>query len=200
MSTSTVPDLASLSIREYIAVLSSDHPSPGGGSAAALTGAIGASLVQMTCGINFKRAKNLNKELSAANAQKADRIKRELLKLVTLDALVYEKLSVHWKNKSPELQGLLKEACKVPVDIAKLTLEGMGLAVSEKDSTSALLISDLIEASNLLFAAFRSAGLHVDINLKSIEDAAFVGAVRSEWSASVAEARRLHAPFKGEGE
>ena len=94
MSTSTIPDLASLSVREYLAVLSSDHPSPGGGSAAALTGAIGASLVQMTCGINFKRAKNPNKELSAANAQNADRIKRELLKLVTLDAMGAQEATV----------------------------------------------------------------------------------------------------------
>lgn len=189
-------DLASLPTREYLELLSSEKPSPGGGSAAAVCAAVGASLVEMTCRINSKRVKNDHKAESAANVKKMPPIRARLLELSTLDAQAYEKISEHWKNKSPQLESLLADACQVPLEIATLSLDSLRIAAAEIPRTSPQLMSDLLEAGMVLHTAFRSALLHVEVNLKAMKNESFILKTRRRVEDATAQDEHLYAMFK----
>jgi formiminotetrahydrofolate cyclodeaminase len=196
MTRSALPDdLASLPVAEYLSLLSSDDPAPGGGSAAALCGAIGASLVQMICGINAKRAKNPRPDLSLAHAAKAAQIRAELLPLVTDDAKIYEKLSAVWKEKGPGLEAAVKEACQIPIRIGALSVDALQIAESEIENTSQTLSSDLKQAAFILYHIFKSAALHIDGNLKLMTDLAASTKIRGDLSALESKAGRLYGRF-----
>jgi len=158
-------DLSALSIRDYLRLLGSDYPAPGGGSAGALCSAVGVSLIQMACGINAKRAKNPHPEKSRAAAARAEKIREELLPLLTEDAKIYEKLSAVWKEKGPSLEAVVKEACEIPLKIARLSIESLALAEAEIARTSLTLLSDLEQAAWILYRIFHSTTHHINGNL-----------------------------------
>ena len=188
-------DLSALSVREYAELLGSDRPSPGGGSAAALVAALGAGLGEMTCRINAKRKSNTEQAASLSNAEGLARIRKRLVELVTLDAQTYEKLSAHWKAKSPELPAALKEASKVPLEIVRLSFDAIQFGGMEINRTSKHLISDLAESAVVLFAALQAAKFNVEINLRNIDDAAFTGETSKELEALHLKAAPLRQRF-----
>ncbi len=196
MSTALPENLSVIPLNEYLELLGSDYPAPGGGSAGALCAAIGTALVQMTCGINAKRTKNPNPEQSRRNAEACVRIRQELLPLVTEDAMIYERLSLVWKEKGPALEAVVREACQIPIRIGELSIGALGLAVSELDSTSQTLLSDLKQAAATLYHIFRSTILHIDGNLKLMTDLAAVTKVRGDVAALESKAARLYARFR----
>ena len=189
-------DLASLPTRDYLDMLASEKPSPGGGSAAALCAATGAALVEMASRINSKRVKNENKEDSLRNAKKMPPIRKKLLDLMTLDAQAYEKLAEHWKNKSPQLDGLLAEACQVPLDIAGLSLQALEIGATEIPRTSPSLMSDLMEAGAILYNSFQSALLHVEVNLKAMKNESFILKTRRRVADATAQAEHFYEAFR----
>lgn len=184
-------NLSVMPLNEYLELLGSDYPAPGGGSAGAVCAAVGTALVQMTCGINAKRAKNPNPERSRANAEACARIRRELLPLITEDAKVYEKLSLVWKDKGPALEAVAREACAIPVRIGELAIEALLVAESEIESTSKTLLSDLKQAAAILYHTYKSTTHHIDGNLGLMTDLAIVTKVRGDLAALEASASRL---------
>ncbi len=183
--------LDTLSVKEFTEKLASDAPSPGGGSAAAVTAGLGAALAEMACRINAKRKSNPAPDQSRHNAEAASKLREELLRLVTEDAQAFLEISNQWKNKGPGLQAALKKAATVPMGIAACALRAARIAQDEAPRTSKHLMSDIVESGLILRQSVESARLNVEINLRMLEDEPFVAAQRSRIDESVAEARQL---------
>jgi len=177
----TVDDFAHLTVHDYIALLGSDEPVPGGGSAAALTGALGSALAEMVARINAHRKKNVQAPSESLKRAKAlETIRQKLLELVTDDVKAFRKASELWKAKSEGLGPALREAAQVPLEVCRLTREAIYLAREEMALTSSHLMSDLSEAGIMLQGSFESGALNVEINLRSMNtDSDFIKETRS---------------------
>ena len=174
-------DFSSQTLKEYSNLLSSAAPSPGGGSAAALCGVLAASLGEMVCRINAKKIKsNPEHEKSAVHANEVQNIREKLLKIVTRDAQAFEEVSKFWKEKSPRLQDALKSASEVPYEICQHGHQVLEIVAHEIPLTSKHLISDLAECGLMMKAAFQSARMNVEINLREMKDDAFVSQIKKE--------------------
>ncbi len=164
------------SVEHFLDVLGSEAVSPGGGTAAALTAATGLALVEMVARINSKKR-------SAAKNVKVSKIRqcrKRLENIMDEDAATFLKLSAFYKkkDKGPRYQSALKNAAGVPLKICEISLTGLLWAKHESSFTGRWLMSDLVQASVLLEAAFRSAKLNVEINLKETADKNFVSEIR----------------------
>jgi formiminotetrahydrofolate cyclodeaminase len=146
------------SIKIYVDDLAARKPAPGGGSAAALTAALGVSLISMV--INFTLGKpryaKYDKELKGLLA-KSEKLRAEFSRLVDLDVTAY-------KSKN------LKAALDVPLTVARLCFEGIKLCPILINKGNINLISDVAVAAVLLEAGFCGAYFNVKINLRSLGD------------------------------
>lgn len=146
------------SLKKYLDDLAAKLPAPGGGSAAALAAALGASLISMV--VNFTLGKPryapYQEELKDILAA-SEELRSEFLRLVDLDVVAY-------KSKN------IRDALDVPFMLARLSCEGMKLCPKLVKKGNVNLISDVAVAAVLLEAAFSSAVYNVEINLKAIGD------------------------------
>jgi len=173
-------NLCSRSVNEYLRLLGSEKAAPGGGSAAALTGALGVALAEMTCRINSKRKSNPDPAASSSRASRLENLRHRLEELVTKDAECFEAITLHWKEKSPLLQRLLQDAADAPLEIARICGQALEITQSESANTSKHLFSDLVESGVVLFGAIKSANLSVEVNLRLIDDESFTSSRRDE--------------------
>jgi formiminotetrahydrofolate cyclodeaminase len=137
---------------------------PGGGSAAALAGAIGAALIEMAA--NYSRT-DLRKE--TANIRK---IKNVLINLIDLDAMAYEKYSKRKTEKN------LKKAADVPLDICKNCIDVLKITRKLTKKFNKNLLPDVKSGKILLKAGFSAALSNVFVNLKNLSDKNFVSQKR----------------------
>ena len=176
---------ADKSITEFLAELSSRSPTPGGGSAAALSGAIGASLVCMVCNLTVGKEKYKAVEAEMQDILgKAERLRDALLGQIPADIAAYNGVAAASKlprntdeekaARTAALQQALKNATQPPLEIARLCAQVMELCrpVGEKGNVSA--VSDAGVGIAVAEAGLRSAALNVKINLGLIKDPAFV--------------------------
>ena len=175
-------DYRQSALSSFLNDLGSSSVSPGGGSAAALAAAIGTALIEMVAGINEKKKQEAGGPPKRRRVfdrrqeiKKAQRLRKELTTLITKDTLVFKEISKYFKEgkTSSRYQKALKIGASVPLKICQLAGEAAKLGVLEKNRTSRWLYSDLKEALILLQAAFLSARLNVEINLKDISDKPF---------------------------
>ena len=159
-------------LSQFLSVLGSDSPAPGGGSAAALVASLGIALVEMVARINAKRnAKNSKNRIDTLR-----RLRMRAENLITQDAKAFMALSRVFKEKrkGARFQQALKVGARVPLEICEFSSQALSIALLEKNRTSRWLASDLVEAALLLEAAFGSGRLNVEINLGQITDKNFV--------------------------
>ena len=160
-----------MKLERFLLDLGSAKGSPGGGAAAALTGALGAALVEMTAGLNDKRLKH-----SSGNALRARLLRKKLHRLMATDQAAFGRIQeAYAKRKSAPAswQSALKNGASIPLAVCLACVESSRVAKKERSRTSAWLESDRREALTLLRAAFDSARLNVEINLKGIRDTRF---------------------------
>ena len=175
-----------MKLSRFLAELGSRKGAPGGGAAAALVAATGAALVEMTARLNDKRLKHCS-----GNAAKAAELRVRLFGLIAKDTAAFQKIQKNYseRKKKPALwQDALKTGVQPPLSICENSAEAARLAKKEAPRTSAWLESDRREALILLRAAFDSAKLNVDINLKSIQNRTFVRAAQrktKKWRSSL---------------
>ncbi len=160
-------------LKYFLERLGSSDISPGGGSAAALALALGVSLAEMTARINQKRRGATGD--SRARIAYLARERRGALRLMDLDEKVFRRVSVLYKKdkESDVYQRALKQAAAVPFEMCNVAANVLVMARKEKPRTSRWLASDLAEAGVLLYAAFKSARLNVEINLALLRDKAY---------------------------
>jgi methenyltetrahydrofolate cyclohydrolase len=189
------------SVDGYVHDLASNLPAPGGGSGAALAGALGAALAAMVA--NFTVGKE---KFAAVDAQVRailaglDEVRERLLQLVDADVASYSQVSAAYKmpRETDEQRGAREEAiqaaCKaaagVPRAIAEACDRCIALASELCDIGNPNLVSDVGCAVRLAEAARHCAWLNVAINLATIKDEAFNAEMRQ---ALEEPGQRMHA-------
>ena len=166
---------------EFVEVLASKAPVPGGGGASALVGAVGTALGNMVGSLTVgkKRYADVEEEMWALKS-KADTLQKELLALVERDAEVFEPLSKAYgmpreteeqkAEKARVMEIVLKDACSVPMEIMEKCCEALDLLVEFAAKGSALAISDAGVGAVFCKAALQGASLNVYINTKSMKN------------------------------
>lgn len=158
------------SLKDYLDDLAAKLPSPGGGSAAALTAAQGASLISMVVNFTLGKPKYAEYESELKGILgKSEKLRKDFLGLVDKDVLAYQS-----KN--------IRDALNVPFMVARLCFEAAKLCPGLLSKGNLNLISDVAVAAVLLESAFRSAYFNVEINLESLADKKLSGRVRKELS------------------
>ena len=165
------------SCREFVEVLASSAPVPGGGGAAALVGAIGTALGNMVGSLTVGKKKYaaVEEEIIALKA-KCDALQTELLDQVPADAVGFEPLAKAYgiPKDDPNRDRILEEAtivaCKVPMHIMELCCEAIDAIAVFAAKGSRLAVSDAGCGAICCKAALQSASLNVFINTKSLKN------------------------------
>ena len=177
--------LVEAKVEEFMQLLSSDAPAPGGGSAAALLGAVGASLAAMVASLTkgkekYKEFEALTQETHAAG----ERMKKQFLELIDQDTEAFNCVSSAYKLpkltedekeiRKNAIEEALKKATRTPFAIMEVSAECLKVVAKAVGKTNASAASDLGVAAYSLRGAVHGAWLNVLINVGGIKDADFV--------------------------
>ena len=170
-------DFTQNSCREFVEVLASNAPVPGGGGAAALVGAIGTALGNMVGSLTVGKKKyaDVQDEIIALKA-KCDVLQKDLLDQVPADAEGFEPLAKAYgiPKDDPTRDQVLEEAtlvaCKVPMKIMELCCEAIEAIAVFAAKGSRLAVSDAGCGAVCCKAAMQAASLNVFINTKSLKN------------------------------
>ena len=169
-----------MTIDSYLDKLAAKGPTPGGGSAAALIGAIGMSLLSMVAKYIAKRN---NRGASYGKLSKIEEFtehsRRRLRKLMSKDETAYLRLSKGKREGAKDITKLYKGAAEVPLEVCQILQEGLNKCAELCSYCKRTLLSDLAEAALLLEAGFLSAKLNIEINLAGIKDAVYTKKIRN---------------------
>jgi formiminotetrahydrofolate cyclodeaminase len=152
-------------ISVYLNQLASRNPVPGGGSAAALVGALGAALISMAAQYSLGKGKSKKAKAKIKSVfQQSEKLRERLLKLVDWDAEAYLKV-VQTRQAAPYIkQAALKKARGVPWETCRLCYRAIQLTPDLVKSGNPHLLSDVKVAVEMLSAAFSSAMFTVEAN------------------------------------
>ena len=179
------------SVRDLIAAFRSSDPTPGGGSAAALAGALGAALLAMVASLGRPATteKDDLERLAIAGRREAE-LSDELASLVDRDAEAYDAVMATYKlpkasddekkRRSERIQQALDRAIASPLDVMRLCTEAAEHATVIASFGNPNAASDVRVAVELLTAGMRGARANVEINLESLKDAARADEIRGE--------------------
>ena len=156
------------SLKKYLDDLAAKLPAPGGGSAAAASAALGAALISMVVNFTLGKAKyaEYEKELNKI-LKNSEKLRKEFLSLLDLDVSAY-------KSKN------IRDALGVPFMVCRLCAQGIKLCHPLIKKGNLNLISDVGVAAALLEAAFSSAYLNVEINLRALGDKKLSRVIKKE--------------------
>lgn len=145
-------------LKEYLGVLAQKTPVPGGGSAAALTGALGVALLSMVANYSKGKGKSrLDENRLSQIIDQCEHIRAHLLELVDLDAKAYLKVTKKKFSSAQVRKAALKESHDVPFKVCRLCYKAVAITPFLVEHGNKNLISDVVIAVELLFAAFNSA-------------------------------------------
>jgi len=172
-------------VEPFVEQLAASTATPGGGSAAAASGAMAAGLATMVASMSRgkKAYVQYERELSEAIAR-LSQLREELKAAIDADANSYNAVMNAYKaaKSSAEGDGLidaaLKQATSVPLSVAERAKEVAEIADKLKPITNPNMKSDLTTASALARAAIEGALANVEINLESVKDQHFAGEIR----------------------
>jgi formiminotetrahydrofolate cyclodeaminase len=176
------PDrLTALPTRELVERLASSDPIPGGGSASALAGAMGAALVRMVVALTVDRpaAAGNERELTEI-ATAAASCQSELLNLAELDAIAYDGVvrarrmpkdtDLERRARAVQAEAAVREAIRAPLNTARMATQVLGLAERLAPIGNRHAVSDVGVGALLASVAIRGAAMNVRINLPSLPE------------------------------
>jgi methenyltetrahydrofolate cyclohydrolase len=187
------------SIATFLDDLASERPTPGGGGAAALSGAIGSALVSMVANLTIgkKNYEAVSEELEAVNA-KAQRLRAELTRAIEEDVAAFDAVmgayglprATHEEKarRTAAIQAALKDATQAPLRVVKACFEVIRLSAIAAEKGNLNVISDAGVAVLCANAGLRSAALNVFVNAKAIKDRDFAEKQIAEVNALLARA------------
>ena len=172
------------SLQVFLDELASSAPTPGGGSGAAVMGAMGAALVSMVCNLTVgkKGYEEVEEDIKDVLKQ-AEALRDRLTDMIRADVEAFDRLMASYglpketdeekAARSEEIQASLKEATDVPLNCARACAEAIELCRVAAEKGNLNVISDAGVAVVAADAAMKSAALNVYINVGSIKDKAF---------------------------
>lgn len=164
------------SVRTYIKELSGKTIVPGGGSASALTAAIGTGLNLMV--LNYSIKEDAGQDLMWQKERQEESLERLSL-FVDEDAKAFSALMEAVSSGTAD-EGHYVGAAKVPMEVCKECNISMEVTKHLADNGNMNLVTDIGCAAHILKAAFSSARLNVEVNLKYIKDSSFCRKTREE--------------------
>lgn len=185
--------LVEMGIEEFLDQLSSDCPTPGGGSVAAIEGAFAAGLVEMVTRLTIGREKyKEHEELMNSALEEAYRLRAQLTELVDLDTESYDNVTAAYKlpKETPEqkvvrteaIQHALKMATNIPLETMQRASACLELVAKISGKVNINCASDLEVARLSAEAALNGAWQNVLTNLEGIKDKDFVDKTRRQCS------------------
>jgi formiminotetrahydrofolate cyclodeaminase len=184
-------DIKDTEIEQFLAALASQSATPGGGSAAAILGAMGAALVSMVCNLTIGKKKyaEVEGDMQAVLA-KSETLRRKLIGMIEDDVRAFDAVmgAYGMPKESDEdkaargeaIQAALKLATDVPLACARAAREVIDIAATASDKGNLNVISDAGVGVLAGYAALRSAALNVFTNARMITDRTFAEAKLNE--------------------
>lgn len=182
---------AEMALADLIDAFSSTDAVPGGGAAAALTGAVGVSLLVMVAGL--PKTKTGAPEETADLAEASSRLhplRDALVDLVDRDSEAYRQVLTAFRlprvsdsekaARTEAIDRATRAAIDAPLDVMRFCQQALRGAVIVASNGSRKTTSDVGVAVELLVAALRGARLNVDINLAGLHDEAYTARIREE--------------------
>jgi len=199
--------LIELRLNEYLDILLSDAPAPGGGSVSALAGAQGAALMAMVCDLTTSKEKYAEEHsLCAEIPEKAGALYEGFAKAIDDDTAAFNLVSAAFKmpkgtdkEKAARKQAIADgtlEATKVPFHVMEMAAEGLALAERLQGHYNRNCDSDYGVGVLNLMTCMRGAWLNVKINLPGVKDEALAAEYAEAGKKMIAEgeviARRIY--------
>ena len=194
-------------VQAFVTELASDSPAPGGGSAAALAGCLGAALTNMVCNLSLdeEKYKAVLPEIQTIQAQTGALLEKLIL-AVDEDAQAFNEVMDAYKlPKTDEtekalrldtIQQAMKKAALLPLGVAGDCLEALKLARRILPIGNANAASDAAVAGLMAYAAIHGALYNVKINLGFIKDADFCAKTRQRIAEISSEAKKENAAME----
>jgi formiminotetrahydrofolate cyclodeaminase len=168
-------------LREYLDDLASAKPTPGGGSAAALSGAMGAALVCMVARLTLGKAEYTAVETEIEEiVQKAEVLRARFQALMSEDIEAYGRLSACFKlpkatseekaARTRAIQASLVDAALVPLEMAERAVELVQYCQRIAEIGNKNVLSDVATASTLASSAASGASWMVRVNVEELKD------------------------------
>lgn len=158
-------DFKDYTLKEYLDRLSAREPVPGGGSAAALSSALGAGLMAMVVEYSLGKGKPVDIENKLKKRlDSLTKIRRELLVLVDEDARAYLGVVAARKLDKKSQKAASRRACAVPKLICRLSYKVVEISPFVVEHGNPHLLSDVEVALELLLAGYHSALVMVRVN------------------------------------
>ncbi|GLK80278.1 methenyltetrahydrofolate cyclohydrolase [Methylopila turkensis] len=189
----------------FLDELASEAPTPGGGGAAAISGAMGAALVSMVANLTVGKPKyaEVEEQVKAVLA-KSEALRAKLTDAVADDVKAFDAVMGAYglpkgeddaakAARTAKIQAALKEATDVPLEAARLCREAIELSAEIAEIGNLNVISDAGVAVQSAYAGLMSAALNVRVNAKSIKDRDFAEARLAELETLIGEATALTA-------
>ncbi len=183
--------LKDMEFQKLLDELSSQSAAPGGGSVAAIAGALSAALVSMVCNLTFGKKKYQQHEDDVKKClENAEKLKMEFLLLAEKDAEVFSEVMEAYKlphesdadkeERNRAVEEATKRAALVPMDVLRRceSVAQSSRSVALKGNENS--ISDAGVAAIMAHAAAHAASLNILINLSTISDEDFKGKLKSE--------------------
>jgi formiminotetrahydrofolate cyclodeaminase len=182
--------LTEKSVRDLLAAFASSDPTPGGGSAAALASAVGASLLTMVAALPKTRSGSSEDRaaLTGAASALAD-VQRRLTEAIDLDSGAYDNVVAAYRlpkksgaeqaARTAAIHAAFRGATDVPLGVMRLSALALKEARVVAMHGHRAAASDVGVAITLLTAGLKSARLNVDINLGSVGDPAYAQEVKA---------------------
>jgi glutamate formiminotransferase/formiminotetrahydrofolate cyclodeaminase len=212
MESADKKSLVKMDLRQFCNETLSDSPAPGGGSVAALMGALGVSLGGMVANLSAgKRGWDDKLQYFSDWAVKAQRLKDELLFLVDEDTAAFNNVMAAFglpkesaeekAARSAAIQGANKYAAEIPLRVMETATGGYELLGEMAEKGNPASISDVGVGLLAVRACIEGAGMNVRINLSGLKDEAVSSPLREKMERLVAESetefKRLHAIVQG---
>jgi len=202
-------DFSELSVRQFLSTLASSAPTPGGGTAAAIAGAMGAGLTEMVAALTLSREKFAPvHDAMRSIAEAARREREEFLDLAREDSEAYDAVVAarrlareteeERQVRAGKIESANRLATEVPMRTARAAVRLLAALPELVEKGNPNAFSDAGAAALMLSAAAEGALLNVGINLPGISDAAFVEDMRREAISIQAETQRLRSNILAE--
>jgi glutamate formiminotransferase / formiminotetrahydrofolate cyclodeaminase len=201
---SSTEKLVKMSLKDFADETSSESPAPGGGSIAAYVGALGIALSGMVANLSsHKRGWDARWKEFSIEAEKAEKIKQKLIRLVDEDTRAFNKImdAFGLPNGSPEektarkeaIQAATRFAIETPLEVMKTSLASMEQIALMAEIGNPNSVSDAGVGALCARTAVLGAGLNVKINCAGYEDSEFVNRTLADTDRMIAEANSKEA-------
>ncbi len=185
--------------RPFVDSVAAPTSTPGGGSVAALVGALAAALAQMVAGLTVGRKKYLDVSDQAAGIlDEADSIRRELTAAIEEDSASFEGILAVFRNKelgeeekAIALEAATTHAGEVPLRVARLSRDASKLAKTIATIGNVNAATDAAVGTIMARAAVHGAGLNVKINSVNLKNRELADRWAAEVVSLIAEAEEL---------